>query len=43
MFYHARRSWSLHRTQASVKILACAALLTHQYGLAVRLWKDIKR
>jgi hypothetical protein len=43
MFTHARRSWSLNRTVASVKVLACAALMTHRFDLAVRLWKDIKR
>lgn len=36
---HAGRSFSLRRTPNGGRLFACAALLTGNYGLAVKLWK----
>lgn len=38
MFFHAKRAFSLYRSPASVRILACAALLTNKFDLAISLW-----
>lgn len=42
MFYHAKRYWSLYRTADSVKLLACAAVLTGRFNLGFSLWSGIK-
>ena len=39
MHRHAGRSFSLRRTPDSGLLFACAALLSGDYGLAVKLWK----
>ena len=38
MFIHARRAHGLRRTPESLRLLACAALLTGRYALAAGLW-----
>ncbi|MFW6333234.1 MAG: hypothetical protein ACOC23_08020 [Thermodesulfobacteriota bacterium] len=38
MFHHARRSRSLRRTPESDRLLACAAMLSGNFGLAISLW-----
>jgi hypothetical protein len=41
MLYHARRSFSLHRTLQRARLLACAALLQGDYLLALNTWAVI--
>ncbi len=38
MFFHAKRSCSLRRTQEATKLLAYAALLVSQPGVAMNQW-----
>ena len=40
---HAGRSFSLRRTPNSCLLFACAALLTGDYDLVVKLWKLLQR
>ena len=40
MFFHAKRSFSLYRTERSAKILGCAALLSGRFESALFLWAD---
>jgi hypothetical protein len=40
MLFHARRAYSLHRTEGSKRMLACAALLHGDYKLALSLWTN---
>ncbi len=37
MFRHAEQAWALRRTADAARLLACAALLTGKFGLAVSL------
>lgn len=39
MFHHARRSYQLHRGEATRKLLAVAALLNRKFDLALALWR----
>jgi hypothetical protein len=41
MLDHARRSCSLRKTQEAVWLMACAAFLTRQFDLAMRLRNSI--
>jgi hypothetical protein len=41
MLRHARRCFSLRRTIASGRLLACAALLNGDYRLAIKTWTYI--
>jgi len=40
MFFHARRSFSLHRFPANRRLLAIAALLVSRRSMALSLWKQ---
>ena len=42
MFIHARRAHGLRRTPESMRLLACAALLTGRYALAAGFWATIR-
>ena len=39
MLFHAKRACSLRQTPVTEKLLACAAVLNHQFDLALHLWK----
>jgi hypothetical protein len=41
MFFHAKRSHSLRHTPESIRILACAALLTGKFDPAFSLWNSM--
>ncbi len=38
MRHHARRAFSLHRTPQTHRLLACAALMSGDYSLAITTW-----
>ena len=42
MFFHAKRSSSLHKTPRNIRLFACAALITKEYKLARALWKQLE-
>ncbi|MBW2737444.1 MAG: hypothetical protein JRE64_01065 [Deltaproteobacteria bacterium] len=37
MFFHAKRSFSLMQTPENCRLLACSALLTHRFDIALSL------
>ncbi len=41
--FHARRAFSLICTGASCRLMACAALMDHDYDLALKVWRTGRR
>jgi hypothetical protein len=40
MYFHARRALSLHRSQGTIQLMACAALLNQKFDKAIVLWQE---